>query len=223
MSEQGLTARDYAILEAAFDASEIGTKDKHSYVKRSAIERRLRLVDPNWKNDIDTFVQVIGDTVTVWGSLTLKGTTRRNSASKNVSAWASAANGGERISDAAYSRELANAIMKANTALIFRCAEAFGVGLYLKEKTAAPSLASVLDDTPKHWSAGPGGERIKALMTELKLDNAAIKETLEPGKTLTKWGDVALSEDQVILRLKEIADSIQKKAQPTNGDSLRQN
>lgn len=229
MSEQqGLTPRDYAILEAAFDASEIGAKDRQPYVKRSAIMRRLRLVDPGYFPDIIPHVEHVGDTVTVWGTLTLKGVKHTASSSVYINAWRKEDPKADksayvRVNDFEYARELASAQKKAATLLLFRCAETFGLGLYLKEKVSAPSLASVLDDTPKHWSAGPGGERIKALMTELKLDNAAIKETLEPGKTLTKWGDTTLTEEQVSVRLKEIADGIQKKAQPTNGDSLRQN
>ena len=43
-----LTDRDYEILEAAFPASEIGEKDGKPYPKRSAIMRRLRLVDPGY-------------------------------------------------------------------------------------------------------------------------------------------------------------------------------
>lgn len=220
MSEQGLTERDYAILEASFEAHELGKKNEHTYVKRSAIERRLRLVDLNWKNDVDTIVQVIGDTVTVWGSLTLKGVTRRNSASRNVNAWASKANGGARIGESDYARELANAQMKATTALIFRCAEAFGVGLYLKEKTSAPSLASVLNDTPPHWALNGGGKRIDTKMKALGLKWEDVSKVIEADKVLVRLSETALTEEQVSNRLDEIALELKKKAQPPNGDSL---
>lgn len=150
---EGLTARDYQILEAAFLPAEIGSKDGKPYIKRSAIMRRLRLVDPGYIPDIDTIVQVVGDTVTVWGTLTLKGVTHRASSSVAVGAWRiedpkATIKTYVRVGDYEYARALANAQKIAATLLLFRCAETFGVGLYMKEKTTTPSLASVLNAKP---------------------------------------------------------------------------
>lgn len=142
-----LTERDYKILTAGFLPEEIGTVGGHPYIKRSAIHRRLRLIDPAWSNHVETYIQVDGDTVTAWGSITLKGVTRYNCATKKVNCWASKENGGARFSDADVARELANAKMKAVSALIFRCAEAFEIGLYLKEKRTPHTLASVLNES----------------------------------------------------------------------------
>lgn len=234
MSNEGLTERDYKILTAGFLPEEMGKLGGYPYVKRSAIHRRLRLVDRNWSNNVETFVQVIGDTVTVWGSLTLKGVTRRNAVSKNLIAYASKENGGERIGEAEYARELANTIKKATSLLIFRCAEAFEIGLYMKEKRTPHTLASVLNegrseppagalpsnvtilpdmlppeppsgDPPKHWAHNGGGERINAKMKTLNLTSAEVLQALEPGKTLARLSETSLTEEQVSTQLDVIA------------------
>lgn len=163
MSNEGLTERDYKILTAGFLPEEMGKLGGYPYVKRSAIHRRLRLVDRNWSNNVETFVQVIGDTVTVWGSLTLKGVTRRNAVSKNLIAYASKENGGERIGEAEYARELANTIKKATSLLIFRCAEAFEIGLYMKEKREPHTLVSVLGAQPQPQPSPVDGLKVSVV------------------------------------------------------------
>lgn len=177
MTEQGLTERDYKILTAGFLPEEMGKNSKYDYIKRSAIHRRLRLVDRNWSNDVDTYVQVIGDTVTVWGTLTIKGVSRRNCASKNLVAYASKENGGEHISEAEYARELANTIKKATSSLIFRCAEAFEIGLYMKEKRTPHTLASVLNEgKPEPKPSGP----LPANVTTLPTTTPPVTESPAP-------------------------------------------
>lgn len=231
--QQGLDERDYKILTAGFLDEELGKKEKYTYVKRSAIHRRLRLVDRNWTNHVETYIQVDGDTVTAWGSITLKGVTRYNSATQKVNCWASKENGGARFSDADIARELANAKMKAVSALIFRCAEAFEVGLYLKEKRTPHTLASVLNEqkpeppqptgqqqpttpspvgTPtllpppetKHWALNGDGEKIKARMNQLGLTGNEVLSQLEPGKTLAKLSDTTLTYAEVYRKMDEI-------------------
>lgn len=205
-----LTERDYEILAAGFPTDEIGEKDGKPYPKRSAIMKRLRLVDPGYVPDVDTIVQQVGDTVTVWGSLTLKGVTHRASASVAVNAWRvedpkAPKKTYVRVGDYEYARELANAQKKAATALLFRCAETFGVGLYIKEKTAGVPLSAVLAKHA-HWALNGGGERISTKMKALSLEWPLIKTQIEPGKTLERLSDTTLSEDQVSIRLDEIAD-----------------
>lgn len=153
---EGLTPRDFQILEAPFPDAETGMKGKHIYIKRSAIMRRIRLVDPGYTMKNDTYVQINGDVVTVWGELTIKGVTHHDSCSKNVEAWRKQDNGDyTRVNEYEYSRELANAIMKAQTGLLHRCASRFGLGVYLLEKSNPPSLASVLGEQPKPTNVTP--------------------------------------------------------------------
>ena len=219
---EGLTPRDYAILEAAFLPAELGKKSGHTYVKRSAIMQRLRLVDPGYETRVDTAaVQIIGDVVTVCGSLTLKGITQHNTCSKNVECWRKkdpndASKGYVRVDEYEYARELANAIMKAATGLLHRCAASFGVGVYLVEKRDAPSLASVLNPQPDHWALNGGGERVNARIKALGLNVSSVLLTLEPGKSLNRLSQTTLTEDQVMARLDELA----KKDKPADGAHL---
>lgn len=217
MSEQGLTERDWAILGAAFEPSEIGNNGGKPYVKPRAIRKRLRMVDPNYRTDIDTHIQVIGDVVTVWGGLSLKGVRHACSKSKNVNCWrkvqvddkdASKGHQYVRVDEYEYARELANAIMKAKTGLLARGAETFDVGDYLKDKSSPtpPSLASVLKEQPQHWALNGGGQRFEAMMNQLGLKWADVQSALEPGKTLARLSDTTLDEETASRSLRVIAE-----------------
>lgn len=226
-----LTEQDIALLEKPFELDEHGFRDGNTpddgkpYIHRLALKHRLDSIDRGWKLSPNLRdIQIINDVVAIPGTLTIKGVEQENVSTAIIQRFDK---DGVEVKPYTLAQNTVLAIKSATSGLLQRCLQSFGCGMYLKSQAfkgiktrAALKLAIDKLATPVHWAHGDGGKRINALMTELKLDGAAIKEALEPGKTLTKMSETTLNETQVILRLLEIAT--EKKAQPTNGDSLRQ-
>lgn len=140
----GLTAADIQRLAAPFEAHEHDFKVGLTYIEKDAIMARLNEIDPNWsleiiRNGTD------GDAVMVYGAMTIKGVRRDNVGGDAI---LRAGKDGA-FPDFKVAENTVNAHKSAATDLLQRCAQSFGVGMYLKRLSDAKWVKD--DATLKKW------------------------------------------------------------------------
>lgn len=212
-----LTSAQEALLTLPFRLDEHGFNGSHNvYLLKSAIRRRLSLVDPGWSLSQPVLVQQTANTVQLSASLTICGSTRSATGVAIINRWKKDAKD-NRIEMIDYDLALAQlkAQKNADSDLLPRIAvNGFNVGAYLKVEAiksvkTPEALKAFLDKLPPppgaHWSANGGRERVAAFLKLLNLKWDDIKDLIEPGHALSGLSDTMLDESHFMLRLAELA------------------
>lgn len=202
------TPEQTRILEAAFTYQEHGFLQGNPYIRKSAIRRRLTLVDPAWQSSKPEFVTRDGDTVMYSGALVVAGIIRHDLGTGLVNSTKKVNDNVVPVEGYELARAVAKAHKQAASDVLPRAALQFGVGQYLKDKPKgigerdfAEWLAGLPQLEKPHWAANGARDRVNLIMKALGLAWPSVAVHAEEGRILTKLTDTTLTEGQFILRL----------------------
>jgi hypothetical protein len=204
-AQEAILALPFALNEHAFNGS------NNVYIKKSAIRRRLSLVDPGWSQTPPVVVTQDDNTVALAATLTICGSTRSGVGVGVISRWNKDKTP---MKDFGLALAVLKAQKNADTDLLPRCAIQFNVGAYLKaegvkdiktEDALKEFLAKLPAPPSTHWAANGGRERIGAIMKKIGMEWKAVADLIEPGRTLSGLSETTLDEAMFTVRLAEIA------------------
>jgi hypothetical protein len=216
----GITPEQQRILEAAFKFNEHAFVESQPYLLKSAIRRRLTLVDPAWSMSEPRFISHDGNVVTYAAALTICGVTRYALGSGIVTTTKKVSGKKVEIEGFELDRYVAKAHKTAASDCLPRAALAFDVGSYLKEKDRnQPVTEEWLSKLPQveqlHWSTVPGTrQEMNEVLKCLGLTWDSVKGNIEPGRTLAGLSETTLSKAQFTLRLFALAQAPAKPTEP---------
>lgn len=184
------------LLSKPFEAHEHGFKNGNCYIRKSAIRRRLSLVDPHWKLTEPEFICVDGDVVIMRGGLTVCGITRYQIGSGIIQRKSEGKTNkegkyeeGKPLEGYALASQVAKAYKSAATDILARAAVEFNIGAYLKD--------AAKEDRPSNQAS------LTALLA--KLSPVQIDPNVWTPDNIRAWGDkwraAGLTDDQLMKAL----------------------
>lgn len=224
-----LNDNDISLLQKPFELHEHGFRDGQTvdegkpYILRAALINRLNSIDRGWKMKVHLeTLTIVGDVATISGTLTIKGVEQTNISTGIIQRVK--ADGAE-VKPFVLAQNMERAIKTAASGCLQRCLQWYDCGTYLKTQAfkgigTRSALKAALDklNNPPHWAYNGGGERIDSKRKTLNLEWSEIFAKLEPDKVLTGLTQTSLTEEQVSVRLDDIAlDKLDKPA-PRNED-----
>lgn len=204
----GLTNEQMTQLERPFTLAEHDYNDgDQPYVRKTALRRRLRQVDPFYNMGAPELLSADDRLVIMRGSLTVGGVTVYGVGIGKITSQKS---DGTPITGSKLTNDIAKAWKQAASDILPRAAIELNCGAYLKDKPRDIKKGDVFErwlanlTGQLHWTANGGRARAQAMLNLLGLKWVEISALLEPGKTIARLDELTLTEPEFMLRLIEL-------------------